>query len=87
MSAGNTPNATASTTALYGNHAEFGEPADADASDDYILRRTEFSSSFNRVRNIPNWVSYNLDPTHFGPEDRRQTHLERRAGAHPAAAP
>ena len=57
--------ATASTTAQYANHAEFGEPADADASDDYILRRTEFTSSFNRVRNIPNWVSYNLEQTHI----------------------
>ena len=56
---------TASTTAAYGNHAEFGEPADADASDDFILRRHEFTSSFNRARNIPNWVSYNLDATHI----------------------
>ena len=57
--------ATASTTAQYGNHAEFGEPADGDASDDHVLRRTEFTSSFNRARNIPNWVSYNLDATHI----------------------
>ena len=57
--------ATASTTALYGNHTEFGVPTDADASDDFVLRRTEFTSSFNRVRNIPNWVSYNLDASHI----------------------
>jgi DNA/RNA endonuclease G (NUC1) len=57
--------ATASTTAQYGNHAEFGEPTDADASDDYILRRTEYTSSFNRVKNIPNWVAYNLETTHM----------------------
>jgi len=57
--------ATASTTALYGNHAEFGEPADGDASDDFIIRRTEFTSSFNQNRNIPNWVSYNLEATHI----------------------
>ncbi len=63
--------ATASTTALYGNHAEFGEPADGDASDDYVLRRTEFTSSFNKNRNIPNWVSYNLEATHITPGQDR----------------
>ena len=57
--------AQASTTARYGNHTEFGIPSDADASDDYILPRREFTASFNRVRNIPNWVSYNLDATHI----------------------
>lgn len=55
--------ATPSTTAAYGNHVEFGEPTDTDASDDFILRRREFTSSFNRNRGIPNWVSYNLDAT------------------------
>ena len=54
-----------STTAQYGNHAEFGEPTDADASDDYVIRRTEFTSSFNRNRGIPNWVAYNLEATHI----------------------
>ncbi|HYC51475.1 MAG TPA: DNA/RNA non-specific endonuclease [Gemmatimonadaceae bacterium] len=63
--------ATASTTALYGNHAEFGEPTDADPSDDYIARRTEFTSSFNKLRNIPNWVSYNLEATHITPGQDR----------------
>lgn len=57
--------ATPSTTAAYGNHVEFGEPTDTDASDDFILRRREFTSSFNRNRGIPNWVSYNLDATHM----------------------
>lgn len=63
--------ATASLTARYGNHTEFGDPGDGDASDDFILRRTEFTSSFNRIRNIPNWVSYNLEATHItGEQDR-----------------
>lgn len=59
-----------STTAIYEGNAEFGEPADADVSDDFIIRRREFTSSFNRVKNTPNWVSYNLEATHFGAEDR-----------------
>ncbi|HEY0673939.1 MAG TPA: DNA/RNA non-specific endonuclease [Longimicrobiales bacterium] len=62
--------ATASTTALYGNHIEFGPPADADNSDDYIVVRPQFISSFNGNKGIPNWAAYNLDPTHFGSEDR-----------------
>ena len=63
--------ATASTTARYGNHTEFGVPTDADPSDDFVLRRTELTSSFNRLRNIPNWVSYNLDASHIAPGQDR----------------
>jgi DNA/RNA endonuclease G (NUC1) len=54
----------------YGHNTEFGEPTDADASDDHILRYTQFTSSFNQNRGTPNWVSYNIDATHFGGEDR-----------------
>ncbi len=56
--------ATPSAVQYMGN-AAFGEPADADASDDFILRRNEFTTSFSHVRNTPNWVSYNLDATHI----------------------
>lgn len=62
--------AQASTTALYGNNAEFGEPADGDASDDYIVRYPQYTASYNQDRGTPNWVSYNLEATHFGDEDR-----------------
>ena len=62
--------APASETAQYGHNAEFGEPSDADASDDHILRYTQFTSSFNRNRGTPNWVAYNIDASHFGAEDR-----------------
>jgi DNA/RNA endonuclease G (NUC1) len=57
-------------SAVYGNHVEFGVPTDWDASDDQIVERTEFRASYNRNRGIPNWVSFNLEATHFGPEDR-----------------
>lgn len=74
-------NGTTSTTALptriaiaggavYAGHTEFGVPADGDARDDFILERTEYTSSFNPNRGIPNWVSFNLEATHFGDEDR-----------------
>lgn len=58
------------TSAQYGNNAEFGEPADADASDDFIVRRAQYTASFSNVRNTPNWVSYNLDASHIGTQDR-----------------
>ena len=62
--------AVASTTALYAGNTEFGEPADGDASDDFIVRHDQYTASYNPNRGTPNWVSYDLDPTHFGPEDR-----------------
>lgn len=62
--------ATAGAGTQYGHNTEFGEPTDADASDDQLLRYTQFTSSFSHVRGTPNWVSYNIDATHFGGEDR-----------------
>ena len=60
----------ASTTAQYGVNAEFGEPTDADPSDDFIIRRPQYTISYSRIRNTPNWVSYDLDASHIGAEDR-----------------
>ena len=60
----------ASTTAQYAGNAEFGEPADADASDDFIVRHPQYTASYNPNRGTPNWVGYDLDATHFGAEDR-----------------
>lgn len=62
--------ATASTTAIYDGNAEFGEPTDADASDDFIVRRDQLISSYNRNRGTPNWVAYEIDASHFGNELR-----------------
>ncbi len=62
--------AVASTTADYVGNAEFGEPVDADASDDLIVRHPQYTASYNPARGTPNWVSYDLELTHFGDEDR-----------------
>jgi DNA/RNA endonuclease G (NUC1) len=62
--------ALASTTAQYAGNAAFGEPADADPSDDFIVRHPEYTTSYNFRRGTPNWVSYDLEATHFGGEDR-----------------
>ena len=63
--------ATASTTAQYANHTEFGVPVDANPADDEIVERTEFTASFSKARGIPNWVSYNLEATHITPGQDR----------------
>lgn len=62
--------ATQSATALYAGNTEFGVPADGTPADDFLVVRTEYTSSFNVNRGTPNWVSYNLEQTHFGPQDR-----------------
>jgi DNA/RNA endonuclease G (NUC1) len=62
--------ATASTTAQYANNTEFGDPMDADQSDDFLVWRDQYTASYNRNRGTPNWVSYDLEATHFGGEDR-----------------
>jgi DNA/RNA endonuclease G (NUC1) len=49
----------------YADHAEFGEPVDADASDDFLVRRREYTTSWNGGRGIPNWVVYNLTGDHI----------------------
>ena len=62
--------ATASGTAAYAGNTEFGDPTDGDASNEVIIRRDQYTSSFSPARGIPNWVSYDLEATHFGAEDR-----------------
>ena len=62
--------AVASTTAQYGGNAEFGEPTDNDPTDDFIIRRPQYTISYSHIRNTPNWVSYDLDASHIGSEDR-----------------
>jgi DNA/RNA endonuclease G (NUC1) len=54
----------------YPGNAEFGEPVDADASDDFIVHHEQFTASYSPTRGGPNWVSYDLDAEHFGAEDR-----------------
>jgi DNA/RNA endonuclease G (NUC1) len=62
--------ARASTTARYDGNAEFGEPTDGDASDDFILRYAQYVTSFSPTRGTPNWVSYDIDASAFGAQDR-----------------
>jgi DNA/RNA endonuclease G (NUC1) len=55
-----------STVAIYRNNVEFGTPTDGDPSDDIIISRPQYTLSYNSARGVPNWVSWNLNKTHFG---------------------
>jgi DNA/RNA endonuclease G (NUC1) len=62
--------ATESATALYEGNAEFGEPDDGNRTDEIIIVRDQLISSFNTSKGTPNWVAYEIDGSHFGPQDR-----------------
>jgi endonuclease G len=57
-------------SALYRNHLEFGTPADATPGDELQMSRRTQALSYNCARGIPNWVSWNLNKTHFGDAPR-----------------
>ena len=59
-----------STTARAGHNTEFGSPADADASNDVIIARKQYTVSYNPQRGGPNWVSWDLSASHLGSRDR-----------------
>jgi DNA/RNA endonuclease G (NUC1) len=61
---------TQSSSAVYRNHVEFGTPADGNAGDDILLSKTTYALSYNSSRGGPNWVSWNLNASHFGGADR-----------------
>jgi endonuclease G len=77
-SAGGAPPAGGDTTshtappvaAVYRNHLEFGVPVDGTPADDYRMDKREYSLSYNAKRGGPNWVSWNLNRTHFGDAPR-----------------
>jgi DNA/RNA endonuclease G (NUC1) len=50
-------------TAEYGNNTEFGDPMPTTTVSEFIVRRTQFTTSWNGGRGIPNWVAYNLNGT------------------------
>ncbi|MBW3571744.1 MAG: DNA/RNA non-specific endonuclease [Gemmatimonadetes bacterium] len=54
------------TTAVYRSHVEFGTPA----APGVLVSKREFVSSYSETRGGPNWVSWNLNATHFGPAAR-----------------
>jgi DNA/RNA endonuclease G (NUC1) len=62
--------AAGSTGIRLGHNTEFGEPTDANPSDDFLIRRPQYTVSYNPQRGGANWVSWNLDVTHIGDNGR-----------------
>jgi DNA/RNA endonuclease G (NUC1) len=60
----------APTTAVYGNHLEFGIPTGGRTGDDHLMKKDLFALSYSQTRGGPSWVSWNINATQFGPEDR-----------------
>ncbi len=54
----------------YLNHLEFGTPTDGTPGNELILSKPQFALSYSRTRGGPNWVSWNLNATHFGGAER-----------------
>jgi endonuclease G len=53
-------------------HLAMGIPTDKDASDDYILRKSQYALSYNKNLHVPNWVSSHLTAANFGDVPRFQ---------------
>ena len=62
--------ADAPTSAIYRNHLEFGTPTDNTPGDEHLLVHRQFVESYNRSRGGPNWVSWDLNASQFGPAPR-----------------
>lgn len=47
-----------------------GIPTDQDFSDDHLIKRAQYVISYNKYRNVANWVSWNLDSSWYGDAPR-----------------
>lgn len=61
-----TSQAPAGGTPAQSVHVELGTPADLDPSDDYLLIKPQYALSYSKVRNVANWVSWELNASYFG---------------------
>lgn len=60
---------TSSGTAVYLNHTELGLPVSKVSGDD-LIAHAEYVAGYNKSLNVPNWVAWNLNETHFGDAER-----------------
>ncbi|MDQ3521322.1 MAG: DNA/RNA non-specific endonuclease, partial [Gemmatimonadota bacterium] len=52
-------------SAIYRNHVEFGAPYDGSSTNDLHLSKRQYYTSHNCSEGSPNWVSCNLNKTHY----------------------
>ncbi|MDQ3516023.1 MAG: DNA/RNA non-specific endonuclease [Gemmatimonadota bacterium] len=57
-------------SAIYRSHVEFGVPSDGSMTNDTHLSKRTHYLSHNCSEGGPNWVSWNLNKTHFGDAPR-----------------
>ena len=60
----------APTTAVYGNHVEFGAPVPTTGPGGILLEKRQYVESYNPSRGGPNWVSWVINSTQFGAAPR-----------------
>ena len=53
-------------------HLALGAPVRVGAGDDYLMIKPQYALSYNRERDVANWVSSNLDASYFGPTPRHK---------------
>jgi endonuclease G len=51
-------------------NVELGIPKDADSTDDYLIKRDQYVIDYNKNKNVANWVSWNLNKTWIGEQNR-----------------
>ena len=69
----NTPPPSAGGQGTSGTvHLALGAPQRAASSDDHLMIKSQYALSYNRQRNVANWVSWNLDASYFGPIPRHK---------------
>ncbi len=64
------PNSYSSELIGINSNTEFGIPKDKDSTDDFIIVRPQYTLSYNHIKGVPNWVSYNLDMHWIGDQER-----------------
>jgi endonuclease G len=65
------PSAYTYPSAIYRSHTAFGAPSCGySSSNDYRMSKRTHYLSYNQSRGTPNWVSWNLNKTHFGDAPR-----------------
>lgn len=51
-------------------HLTLGIPVDSDSSDDYLIVRSQYALSYNKNKNVANWVSWELNKDWYGTAKR-----------------
>ncbi len=53
-------------------HLEMGTPEDKNPADDYLMIKAQYALSYNKDKNVANWVSWNLNASYFGDVPRHK---------------